>query len=88
MPFDELNFDCNTQAKENPTCIDFKAKYLIGIVAPWCQVAALVVEEFRADETGVYRCRVDFRAAQTRNTFFNVSLIGEPRFISWAVDFL
>ena len=40
-------------------------------------MAALVVEEFRADETGVYRCRVDFRTAQTRNTFFNVSLIGE-----------
>ena len=40
------------------------------------------MEEFRADETGVYRCRVDFRTAQTRNTFFNVSLIGEARFMT------
>ena len=37
----------------------------------------MVVEEFKEEEAGVYRCRVDFRTAQTRNTFINVSLIGE-----------
>ena len=36
-----------------------------------------MVEEFREEEVGLYRCRVDFRTAQTRNTFINVSLIGE-----------
>ena len=41
------------------------------------QAAALVVEDFKEEEAGVYRCRVDFRTAQTRNTFINVSLIGE-----------
>ena len=36
-----------------------------------------MVEEFKKEEVGLYRCRVDFRTAQTRNTFINVSLIGE-----------
>ena len=36
-----------------------------------------MVDDLREEEMGLYRCRVDFRTAQTRNTFVNVSLIGE-----------
>ena len=50
----------------------------IGIF-PLTKVSALVVEEFREEEVGMYRCRVDFRTAQTRNTFINVSQIGEEK---------
>ena len=39
--------------------------------------AALVVEDIRASEAGVYRCRVDFKSAPTRNTLVNVTLLGE-----------
>ena len=50
-------------------------------------MAALVVDEFREEEVGLYRCRVDFRTAQTRNTFINVSLIGEEeQAIVFSVD--
>ena len=38
--------------------------------------AALVVEDIRPDEAGVYRCRVDFKSAPTRNTLVNVTLLG------------
>jgi len=40
--------------------------------------ARLLVERVRPEEAGVYRCRVDFRTAQTRNALVNVSIIGEP----------
>lgn len=39
--------------------------------------AALVVEDIRPNEAGVYRCRVDFKSAPTRNTLVNVTLLGE-----------
>ena len=39
--------------------------------------AALVVEDIRPQEAGVYRCRVDFKSAPTRNTLVNVTLLGE-----------
>ena len=39
-------------------------------------MARLVVEGVTAAEEGAYRCRVDFRTAQTRNTIINMSLIG------------
>lgn len=38
--------------------------------------AALVVEDIRPAEAGVYRCRVDFKSAPTRNTLVNVTLLG------------
>ena len=38
--------------------------------------AALVVDDIRREEAGVYRCRVDFKSAPTRNTLVNVSLLG------------
>ena len=38
--------------------------------------AALVVENIRPAEAGVYRCRVDFKSAPTRNTLVNVTLLG------------
>ena len=39
--------------------------------------AALRVSGLKKEEAGVYRCRVDFKSAPTRNTLVNVSLIGE-----------
>lgn len=39
--------------------------------------AQLVVEDIRRHDEGVYRCRVDFRNAQTRSFRYNLTVIGE-----------
>ena len=39
--------------------------------------ATLVVDDIRSDEAGMYRCRVDFKSAPTRNTLVNVTLLGK-----------
>ena len=39
--------------------------------------AKMRVEHFAKNEAGIYRCRVDFRSAPTRNSLVNVSLIGK-----------
>ena len=39
--------------------------------------ALLRIQGIRRGEQGVYRCRVDFRTAQTRNAVVNVSMISE-----------
>ena len=39
--------------------------------------AALVLSPLRGGDGGVYRCRVDFREAPTRNTRIELHLIGE-----------
>ncbi len=39
--------------------------------------ARLEVARVRRAEEGLYRCRVDFRTAQTRNALVNLSIIGE-----------
>ena len=44
--------------------------------------AALVIEDIRPTEAGVYRCRVDFKSAPTRNTLVNVTLLGELSIMS------
>ena len=38
--------------------------------------AVLRVQDFQADEGGVYRCRVDYKSAPTRNSLVNISVIG------------
>ena len=43
---------------------------------PSSSPAKLRVEHIEKHESGVYRCRVDFKSAPTRNTLVNVSLIG------------
>ncbi|KAB0802558.1 hypothetical protein PPYR_04744, partial [Photinus pyralis] len=39
--------------------------------------AQLVIDDIRRHDEGVYRCRVDFRNAQTRSFRYNLTVIGE-----------
>ena len=48
-----------------------------SLLRPHSESAALVVERIKKSEAGIYRCRVDFKSAPTRNTLVNVSLLGE-----------
>ncbi|KAF2893436.1 hypothetical protein ILUMI_12737 [Ignelater luminosus] len=40
--------------------------------------AQLVIDDIRRHDEGVYRCRVDFRNAQTRSFRYNLTVIGNP----------
>lgn len=39
--------------------------------------AQLVIDDIRRHDEGVYRCRVDFRNAQTRSFRYNLTVIGK-----------
>lgn len=43
--------------------------------------AALVVANVRAKDEALYRCRVDFRLAQTRNAHVNLTVVGNHCFV-------
>lgn len=40
------------------------------------QPGELAIQNARESDSAVYRCRVDLRIAQTRNSYVNVSIIG------------
>jgi len=44
--------------------------------------AQLVIEQVALKDGGMYRCRVDFRNAQTRSVYYNLTVIGK-----WKVNF-
>jgi hypothetical protein len=39
----------------------------------------LWIEDLREEDRGIYRCRVDFRQAPTRNTRINLEVIGKVK---------
>ena len=39
--------------------------------------AILYLEKIAVNEGGIFRCRVDFQTAQTRNSLFNLTVVGE-----------
>ena len=38
--------------------------------------AILYLDKIASNEGGLYRCRVDFQTAQTRNSLFNLTIVG------------
>ena len=40
-------------------------------------MSVLTIRSVTTADAGMYRCRVDFRTAQTRNALINVSIISE-----------
>ena len=46
------------------------------------QIASfLTIEALRPEDTGFYRCRVDFKEAPTKNTKIHLNLIGRTRIV-------
>ena len=44
--------------------------------------ATLIIRSVKAADAGVFRCRVDFKANQTQNTFVTLVVIGEKLTLS------
>ena len=51
--------------------------YQRGIFDTRRDPATLIIRSVKAADAGVFRCRVDFKANQTQNTFVTLVVIGE-----------
>lgn len=75
-----LSFSFDVRGKSMSQARHWSAPEVFGTRAYFRTVsepAQLVIEDVKRHDEGVYRCRVDFRNAQTRSVRYNLTVIGK-----------